>query len=84
MSTTRKKSDVEEIIEAICDMRATAEAAHNAALNLNTKLLDLRPGFASEGALIRDSANLLQHLVQDFAHRSAPSIKIVERRRARV
>jgi len=80
MATTRKITDDEKITEAICDMRAAAEAAHNAALNLNTILLDLRPGFASEGALIRDSANLLQHLVQDFRHRSAPSLKNAEKK----
>ena len=84
MATTRKRSDIVEIREAIHAMRAAAEAAHNAALNLNTKLLVLRPGFASEGALVRDSANFLQHLVQTFAHRSASGLKIEKRKRAKV
>jgi hypothetical protein len=75
MATIRKISDDEKITEAICGVRAAAEAAHNAAVNLNTMLLDLRPGFAPEGALIRDSANFLQHLVQVFRHRAAPNLR---------
>ena len=71
------------VIAAIKKARTAAEAAHNAAINLNKLILEYRPAFAPEAALARSSSNLVQHIVQNSAHRLAPTLKIIPLRHAR-
>ena len=47
-------------------MRAAAEASNNAAIHLNTVILNYRTALASEAAIVRDTATLLQHVIQNF------------------
>ncbi len=61
------KTKADQAIEdALRQARATAEAANNAAIHLNTQILNYRSSLASEAAIVRDTATLLAHVVQNF------------------
>jgi hydroxypyruvate isomerase len=88
MSTSNKNNaEIERIIEAAHNMQRAADAAHDAAINLNARILntekmpELRLRFVSDTALIRDSANFLQHLVQTFDYRLSPALTQSSRRK---
>jgi hypothetical protein len=54
------------IKDAIRRTRVATEAANNAAIHLNTQILNHRTTLSSEAAIVRDTATLLQHVVQNF------------------
>lgn len=54
------------IKDAIRQTLAATDAASNAAIHLNTQILNHRTVLASEAAIVRDTATLLQHVVQNF------------------
>ena len=61
------KSSTQIIRETIKTMRTAAEASNNAAISLSTEILRRRSKLASDATIVRDTATLLQHTVQNFA-----------------
>ena len=60
------KSSAQIIRETIKAMRTAAEASNNAANSLNTEILRRKPTLASDVTIVRSTATLLQHVVQNF------------------
>jgi len=54
------------IADALRQVCATAEVANNAAIHLNTQVLNFQPGSASDAAIVRDTAALLAHVAENF------------------
>ena len=61
------KSSAQIIRETIKAMRTAAEASNNAANSLNTEILRRKPKLASDVTIVRSTATLLQHVVQNFS-----------------
>ena len=59
------------IEDALKQVRATTEAANNAAIHLNTQILNFRSSLASDAAIVRDAATLLAHVAQNFSRTAA-------------
>lgn len=61
---------IQEVKDALEQMRSDADNANNAAIHLNTVILNDRTTLAAEAAIVRDATTLLQHLVQTFSRRA--------------
>jgi hypothetical protein len=64
------RDPIQEIKDALEQTRSAASAANNAAVHLNTVILNDRTTLAAEAAIVRDATTLLQHLVQTFSRRA--------------
>lgn len=60
------RDPIQEIKDALEQTRRAADNANNAAIHLNTVILNDWTALAAEAAIVRDAATLLQHVVQNF------------------
>ena len=58
---------IQGIKEVLEQTRSAADGANNAAIHLNTVILNDWTALAAEAAIVRDAATLLQHVVQNFS-----------------
>ena len=58
---------IQGIKEVLEQTRGAADGANNAAIHLNTVILNDWTALAAEAAIVRDAATLLQHVVQNFS-----------------
>ena len=64
----KPRDPIQEISEALEQTRSAAEGVNNAAIHLNTLVLNDCTTLAAEATIVRDAATLLQHVVQNFRH----------------
>ena len=64
------RDPIQEITDALEQTLSAAAYANNAAVHLNTVILNDRTTLAAEAAIVRDATTLLQHLMQTFSRRA--------------
>ena len=64
------RDPIQEIKDALEQTLSAAAYANNAAVHLNTVILNDRTTLAAEAAIVRDATTLLQHLMQTFSRRA--------------
>jgi hypothetical protein len=69
-------SPTEQISDAIKEALATADSANNAASALTNLVLNHRPSLISDATIVRETATLLQHVVQNFTRNALAALQL--------